>query len=202
MKTQLYFLENILLPLLDMATNNLVKVYFCDGIHLIYGYECGKLWSQKRICIKSSYGRKRVNCLGFLDAGSFQVETIMNDSYLNADSVCEGLKNLRKNNYDERIYVILDNAAYQRCKKVKEFAADMNINLIFLPPYSPNLNLIERLWKFLRKKIHSNKYYCSFTDFFNTVKYFLKHIHQNFYDELSSLLSFKFQCLDSCLCSI
>lgn len=183
-----------------MAVNDLVKVYFCDGVHLIYGYESGKFWSRNRVCVKSSYGRKRVNCLGFLDAVSFKTETVMNDSYLNADSVCEGLKILRENNKDKWIYVILDNAAYQRCKKVKAFAADMNINLIFLPSYSPNLNLIERLWKFLRNKILANKYYCSFKDFFNTVQDFLEHIHEKFYEELSSLLSFNFQCLDSNLC--
>ncbi len=57
----------------------------------------------------------------------------MNNSYLNADSVCEGLKKLRQNAPDEWIYVILDNAAYQRCKKVKQCAAELNTNLIYLP---------------------------------------------------------------------
>lgn len=185
-----------------MAVNRLVKVYFCDGVHLIYGYHGGKYWCKNRICVKSAYGRKRVNCLGFLDAVSHQTETVMNDSYLNSDSVCEGLKLLRRKNPDQQIYVVLDNAAYQRCKKVKEFAIDMNINLIFLPPYSPNLNLIERLWKFLRSKILANKYYNSFNDFFCSIRDFLADIHLLFHDELSSLLSFNFQCLDSDLCLI
>ena len=78
MKAQLYFLNNVLLPLLDMAVNRLVKVYFCDGVHLIYGYEGGKYWCKNRVCVKSAYGRKRVNCLGFLDAVSHKVETVMN----------------------------------------------------------------------------------------------------------------------------
>lgn len=120
---------------------------------------------QKRVCVKSAYGRKRVNCIGFLNAVSHKVETVMNDSYLNADSVCKGLKILRQQNSDEWIYVILYNAAYQRCKKVKNCASKLNINLIYLPPYSPNLNLIEHLWKFLRSKIFSNKYYDSFKTF-------------------------------------
>ena len=51
--------------------------------------------------------------------------------YLNSDSVCEGLELLRKKNPDESIYIILDNAAYQRCKKVKHCAECLNINLIF-----------------------------------------------------------------------
>lgn len=147
--------------------------------------------------MKSAYGRKRVNCLGFLDAVSHKVETVMNDSYLNADSVCEGLKKLRQNASDEWLYVILDNAAYQRCKKVRNCAAQLNINLIYLPPYSPNLNLIERLWKFLRSKILANKYYDSFNQFFDKVHDFLASIHLNFCESLTSLLSFNFQCIDS-----
>ena len=156
-----------------MAVNGLVRVYFCDGVHLIYGYEGGKYWCKKRVCVKSAYGRKRVNCLGFMDAVSHKVETVMNDTYLNADSVCEGLKKLRQNALDEWLYVVLDNAAYQRCKKVKSCAAELNINLIYLPPYSPNLNLIERLWKFLRRKVLANKYYTSFQCFLTWFRIFL-----------------------------
>lgn len=79
-----------------MAVNRLAKVYFCDGVHLIYGYEGGKCWCKERVCVKSAYGRKRVNCLGFLDAVSHEVETVMNDTYLNSDSVCNGLRKLRQ----------------------------------------------------------------------------------------------------------
>lgn len=200
MTAQLYFLNNILIPLLDMAVNHLVRVYFCDGVHLIYGYEGGKYWSKKRVCVKSAYGRKRVNCLGFLDAVSHKVETVMNDSYLNADSVCEGLKKIRENAPDEWLYVILDNVAYQHCKKVKTCAAELNINLIYLPPYSPNLNLIERLWKFLRNKILANKYYDSFNQFFDKVHDFLSNVHIDYSKSLNSLLSLNFQCLDSNCC--
>ena len=194
---QLYFLDNILIPLLKMAEAGIAKVYFSDGVHLIYGYESGKCWCRKRVCVKSAYGRKRVNCLGFLDAVSHKVETVMNDTYLNADSVCEGLKMIRQSAPDEWLYIILDNAAYQRCKKVKECAEKLNINLIFLPPYSPNLNLIERLWKFLRNKVLANKYYTSFNFFFNKIHDFLTDVHLNFASALDSLLSFNFQCLDS-----
>lgn len=189
-----------MLPLLDMAVNNLVRVYFCDGVHLIYGYEGGKYWCKNRVCVKSAYGRKRVNCLGFLDPVTHKVETVMNDTYLNADSVCEGLRKLRQNSPNEWLYVILDNAAYQRCKKVKEYAAELNINLVFLPPYSPNLNLIERLWKFLRCKVLANKYYSSFNYFFEKVQDFLSNAYLEYPSALNSLLALNFQCLDSNIC--
>ena len=199
MKAQLYFLNNILLPLLDMAVNGLIKVFFADGVHLTYGYHGGYCWCRKRKCVPSAYGRKRVNCLGFMDAVTYQTETIMNDSYLNADSVCESMEKLCKNNPDEWLYIVLDNAAYQRCKKVKQKAAELNINLIFLPPYSPNLNLIERLWKFLRKNILVNKYYHSFQEFYSAIELFVNTLHENYFEQLSSLLSFHFEVLDSAI---
>ena len=141
-----------------MAVNGLVKVFFADGVHLIYGYEGGKYWCRKRVCVKSAYGRKRINCLGFLDAVSHKVETVMNDTYLNSDSVCEGLKKVRQNNPDEWLYVVLDNAAYQRCKKVKECAAELrkhriisNHSSIKTKTPSKNAECVEKCLIFHRK---------------------------------------------------
>lgn len=180
-----------------MAVNHLVKVFFCDGVHLTYGYQGGYCWCKKRKCVPSAYGRKRANLLGFMDAVTYETISVMNESYLNSDSVCEGLEKLRKNNLNEYIYVILDNAAYQRCKKVKQKAAELNINLIFLPSYSPNLNLIERLWKFLRKEILSNQYYHSFREFYSAIESFVKTLHENYFEQLSSLLTFRFEVFDA-----
>ena len=89
----MYFLNNILLPLLDMAANGLVKVFFCDGVHLIYGYTGGYSWCKERMCVPSSYGRKRVNLLGFMDAVTLKTEKVTEEKYLNSDSVCKGLVN-------------------------------------------------------------------------------------------------------------
>lgn len=77
---------------------------------------------------------------------------------------------------------------------------EFGIGSIYLPPYSPNLNLIERLWKFLRSKILANKYYDSFKQFFDNVHDFLDSLHIVFSDSLDSLFSFNFQCLDSNCC--
>lgn len=180
-----------------MAKNGLFKVFFADGVHLTYGYQGGYCWCRERKCVPSAYGRKRANLLGFMNAVTYETINVMNDSYLNSDSVCEGLEKLRKKYPDESVYVILDNAAYQRCRKVKQKAEQLNINLIFLPPYSPNLNLIERLWKFLRKNILANKYYHCFQDFFHAVESFINTLHIRYFEQLSSLLSFNFELLDS-----
>lgn len=60
---------------------------------------------------------------------------------------------------------MLDTARYQRCKLALEKAAESGIELLFLPPYSPNLNLIERLWKFVKKEVLYSKYYDNFEKF-------------------------------------
>ncbi|MDE6005343.1 MAG: hypothetical protein K2G88_08165 [Oscillospiraceae bacterium] len=125
MKAQLYFLNNILFPLLDMAKNRLIQVFFADRVHLTYGYQGGYCGCKERRCVPSAYGKKRANLLGFMNAVTYETINVMNNSYLNSDSVCNGLDKLRKKYPDEFIYVILDNATYQRCKKIK--AEQLNI---------------------------------------------------------------------------
>jgi len=199
-KVQRHFLNCTLADLLKDAKNRLKKVYFADGVHLTYGYQKGKCWSKKTVYIPSGYGRKRVNVLGFLDAATYQVIPVMDrkEKYLNADSVCRGLRILREQNAkEEQIYVVLDNAAYQRSRKVKETAKECKIILIFLPPYSPNLNLIERFWKFLRTQLLSVHYYDSFDCFFDAVESFISTVHIHYKASLASLLSFRFQILDA-----
>ena len=105
MKVQLYFLNNLLPPLLDIAKNGLIQVFFADGVHLIYGYQGGYCWCKERKCVPSAYGRKRANLLGFMNAVTYETINVMNDSYLNSDSVCDGLEKLRKKYPDEFIYL-------------------------------------------------------------------------------------------------
>ena len=78
--------------MLKDAKNGLKKVYFADGVHLTYGYQKGKCWSKETVYVQSGYGRKRVNVLGFPDAATYQVIPVRKEKYLNADSVCKGLK--------------------------------------------------------------------------------------------------------------
>lgn len=180
-----------------MAVNGLVKVYFADGVHLIYSYQDGYFWSKERISVPSAYGRKRVNLLGFMNAVTYETERVTDDPYLDADSVCDGLEKVREKNPNDMIYIILDNAKYQKCKKVKQKAQTLNINLIYLPPYSPNLNLIERLWKFLRKKVLAGTYHKSFELFKISIEEFIDTLHIKYAEQLQSLLSFNFELLDS-----
>ena|SRR3989304_8432126 len=103
-----------------------------------------------------------------------------------------GIEKLKELNF-YRVTFILDNASYQRCTTVNTLAAQLNLELIFLPPYSPNLNLIERLWKFVKKQCLYSKYYSEFANFKNAITDCLQKTHSNYKRELDSLLTLNFQ---------
>jgi transposase len=91
------------------------------------------------------------------------------------------------------ITLVLDNARYQKCQIVIALAATLHIELLYLPSYSPNLNLIERLWKFVKKKCLYAKYYSDFPLFCSAISDCLAQPHIQYKSELDSLLTLKFQ---------
>ena len=157
----------------------------------------GFLWCFARVFIKAPSGRQRFNVLGALDAISLQLVTITNDSYINARSVCHLLLKLRLLFPDDPLTLVLDNARYQRCLLVLDVAAALEIELLFLPPYSPNLNLIERLWKFVKKECLATQYYASFDTFKAAITTCLAHTHDTHKDKLATLLTLNFQTFDN-----
>jgi len=118
-----------------------------------------------RLFIKAPAGRKRFNVLGALNAVTHELVTVTNDTYINAQRVCDLLWRISRLNIGVPITLVLDNARYQKCKLVWELAESLDIELLYIPPYSPNLNLIERLWKFVKKQCLYSKYYSGFKDF-------------------------------------
>ena len=143
--------------------------------------------------LQASSGRKRFNVLGAINAITYQLITVTNETYINAESVCELLQKIAHLNLTTPITLILDNARYQYCKVVQAKAADLNIELVFLPPYAPNLNLIERLWRFVRKQCLYAKYDENFADFKRAIETCLAETDTKHQLALVSLLSLKFQ---------
>ena len=180
-------------PRLEEAKQGKRKVYFVDAAHFVLSPFLGYLWSFTRIFIKAPAGRKRFNVLGALDAITHKLITVTNDSYINAKSVCELLRQISELNLDIPITLILDNARYQKCLIVQELAEFFNIELLYLTPYSPNLNLIERLWKFVKKQCLYSKYYSDFGLFKNAIIDCLNQTHTTHKQDLDSLLNLKFQ---------
>lgn len=168
-------------------------MYFGDSAHFVMGAFLAMLWSFTRIFIKTSNGRKRFNVLGALNAVTLQMVTVVNDSYINAWSVAELFKKLRELHPREKITFILDNAKYQKCQVAIAAANMLNIKLLYLPPYSPNLNLIERVWKFIRKKSLNCKYYETFDDFKLAILGCIEKFSGEHKAELANLLTWSFQ---------
>jgi transposase len=105
------------------------------------------------------------NVLGAINAITHEMVTVTNDAYITAQSVCELLEKIAALYVGIPITIFLDNARYQKCALVMEKAKSLNLELCFLPTYSPNLNLIERAWKFVKKKRLYSKYYEKFPAF-------------------------------------
>jgi transposase len=123
---------------------------------------------------------------------------IANDTYINAESVCELLRKIALLNLRVPITLVLDNARYQKCKMVYALAARLNIELLFLPAYSPNLNLIERLWKFVKKQVLYSKYYSDFSHFRGAITDCLTQTHTTHRNEIDCLLTLNFQAFRKC----
>jgi transposase len=135
--------------------------------------------------------------LGALEAHTLHLITVTNDCYINALSVCQLLLKLRLLFPDDPLTVVLDNARYQRCRLVLDVATALEIELLFLPPYSPNLNLIERLWKFVKKECLTTQYYVAFDPFKKAITSCLAHTQDIHKDKLATLLTLKFQTFDN-----
>ena len=139
-------------PRLEEAEAGKRTVFFVDAAHFVLSVYLGFLWCFTRVLVRAPSGRQRFNVLGALNAVTHQLITVTNDTYINSISVGQLLENIAGLGLTTPITLIMDNARYQRCKYVLDIAARLDIEILFLPPYSPNLNLIERLWKFVRKE--------------------------------------------------
>lgn len=167
-------------------------MFFVDAAHFVLAPFFGFLWAVARIFIRTPHGRQRLNVLGALDAVSKQTVTVCNETYVNAETVNALLDRLAGMT-DLPVTVVLDNARYQRCNFVMEHARELGVELLFLPSYSPNLNLIERLWKLVKKKCLYNRYYSQFSDFRESILTCLARLNTDCQPELESLLTLEFQ---------
>ncbi len=142
--------------------------------------------------VKSNTGRRRLNIIGALDPIAIEPIIILTEANCNKELMVSYLTHIREQNKESgTIYLILDNATYNRSYEVKEIAKSLSIELVYLPPYCPNLNLIERLWRFFKKKVMKNKYYQNYKEFYEKVSLFFCNIMDHL-KELKSLFNLKF----------
>jgi transposase len=190
---QFEFYQTQLQPRLEEARAGQRKVFFVDAAHFVLGAFLGLVWCFTRPLIKTASGRQRYNVLGAIDSHSKELISIRNTGYIDGGVVCLLLAAIRTRHPSEAITLVLDNARYQRCVLVMDKAHELGIELLFLPAYSPNLNLIERLWKLVKKRCLTNKYYPDFSAFRGAIDHCLDNLNGPARRELDLLLTLKFQ---------
>ncbi len=190
------FIKNKLDPVLNEAETGKRKVFFGDAAHFVHGAYLCSIWCFVRMFIKTPTGRKRFNVLGALDYVTKELVTVTNLSYINSESVCQLLQTLANMYPGMPLTLVLDNAAYQRCHLVQNMAKSLGIDLLFLPSYSPNLNLIERLWKFVKKECLYGKYYEKFEAFQGSIEDCLGKTGTKHQAALQTLITRNFQLFD------
>jgi transposase len=195
-KEQARFLEEELEPVLQEARAGRATVFFVDAAHFVWAPFLGALWCLTRLFVRSATGRKRYNVLGALNAVTHQVTRVCNEGYVTAETVCTLLRSLAGAGLKTPITVVLDNARYQRCERVQSLARQLGIHLMFLPSYSPNLNLIERLWRFVRKQSLNSTWFDSFPQFQAAIDDCLDKTATDHQQQTASLFAHKFQRFD------
>ena len=183
--------------LYDCAKRNDKEVLlFADPMHQIHNVENDYAWQEIGKAgtkeIASNTGRRRLNIIGAINPLTFKPTILLEEENCNASSIERLLEAIRKQYSEaETICLILDNARYQKGAIAQQKAKELNIDLVYLPPYSPNLNLIERLWRFFKKKIMKNTYYEDFQTFRMAIAQFFANFDQ-YTIQIEKLLNFKF----------
>jgi transposase len=190
---QFDFYTREMLPRLEEARLGKRKVLFVDAAHFVLGAFLGLIWCFQRIFLKTSPGRQRYNILGAIDSHNQEFTSIRTTENINALSIVHLLDLVREKHPQMPVSLVMDNARYQHCNAVKAHAAKLDIELLFLPPYSPNLNLIERVWKLTKKKCLTNKYHRDFSGFRDAIDQCLDEFEGKLKPELESLLTLNFQ---------
>jgi len=146
--------------------------------------------------VRAASGRQRFNVLGAWNAVTHELHSVVNTTVVNTDTMCDLLRLLAAQGLVGPLTVVLDNARYQRNAVVQALAATLQIELLYLPSYSPNLNLIERLWRFVKRQALYGRYHPTFAEFRTAVQHTLGQVSTTHKDQLASLMTLNFQEFD------
>lgn len=170
------------------------KVYFLDAAHLLHAAIPSRGWIKRKhtVQLQTNAGRNRLNILGAYSPDDHDLISLEGRESCDGERTVQLLEKIRAANPGKRLLVVLDNASYHHAATVMEAAARLEIELLYLPPYSPNLNLIERFWKFLKRKVARNRYHATFAEFQAAVQQVLNTIPA-YRNDLASLMTERFQ---------
>lgn len=172
------------------------QVYFLDSTHPTHNTTLSYGWILKGHkndkFIKTNTGRSRLNLNGALNLTKHNA-LVLEENTIDSKATIHLFKELLKEHQRGKIYMILDNASHHHSKTVTLWLKKhRRLKTVFLPPYSPNLNLIERLWRFFHQKITNNHYFETYEEFRKTSLKFFKNLDY-YKEELSTLMTDNFQ---------
>ena len=187
------FLDEKLTPVLTEAPAGRGHVFFVDAAHFVFGTFLCCLWTFVRRPLRAAAGRQRFHVLGAWNALTRELISVTNTTVVNTETMCELLHKIAAAGLTGPITLVLDNARYQHNQIVKALAESLGITLLFLPGYSPNLNLIERLWKFIKRDTLRGRYYANFAAFRSAIDECLAQLSTKHQTRLVSLMTLNFQ---------
>ena len=196
-QAQRAFLEGRLPALLAEVNAGTAEVYYADGTHPTHNTKTGRGWIRKGqdFAIDCNSGRKRVNINAAVRATKPEHLVYEVTDTINAQSTQRLCRQLLRKHPGKTIYLICDNARYNRCSWLQEWAKSQRIEFVFLPAYSPNLNLIERLWRLLRQEAINSMYYATYQEFRHGIIDFMDNIRK-YKAAIRSLLTLNFRTVE------
>lgn len=172
------------------------SIYFVDSTHPTHNTRAAYGWILKGKhndkYVKTTSGRKRLNLNGALNVAD-KTAVVLEEKTINAEATVHLLEAIKKKQKSGKVYIILDNASHHHARRVRNwFLNHPRFKPLYLPAYSPNLNLIERLWRFFHQQVTYNHYFESFKEFKDQTLAFFKNLKQ-FEPQLATLLTDSFQ---------
>ena len=190
------FLDTQLTPRLDRAVAGRGHVLFANAAHFVHGTYLRCLRSVLRVYVRTASGRHRFDVLGSWDSVARTLVTVTNATVVNTGIRCELLRAVAARGLSGPVTPVLDDARYQRNDVVMGLAQEPGVELLFLPSYSPNLNLIERLWGFAKRQSVYGKYHPDFASFRSAIEATLAGIPTTHAKALESLMTLEFQAFE------
>ena len=153
------------------------EVYFMDAVHPEYQSQAAFGWIKKgvRKTLQTTARQDRLHFIGALRLNGMHIVAREYDT-IGQEEVIDFFKNLEENSTALTIHVILDNARSNKNKALEDYLKTSKIRVHYLPPYSPNLNPIERLWKIMRENTTYNRYYEKFESFTDSIRGFFNDL--------------------------
>ena len=173
-------------------------ILFMDAVHPTQATKITYGWIRtgQDKTVDTTASRTRINIIGAIQLGNLSNTITGQYDTINKESIISFMEKIRQQYHSSKlIHLIVDQAGYHKAQLVKDAAHELKIKIVYLPPYSPNLNPIERLWKVMNEKVRNNIFFKSSKDFKENINKFFDKILPNIGDGLDQRINDNFQTL-------